>query len=1015
MIALIFAGLVSMQQLRRETFPDFLTPEVEIRVPYPGATAEEVEEAICRRIEDALDGVRFVKEVRSEARDGMAAVTVEMTEGGQYRPFKDEIDTAIAAMDDLPIESEEPIISELNTIDPVLSILVAGPMSAADLKLYAEDLKDRIQKLPVVSLVTIDGFSDHQLRVELSSEATLRYGLSGMDVANVIRRQSVDLPAGVIEAEGQEVVVRISEERVTADELADLVVVSDVEGSEIRISDLGVVVDDFEEAEEKVIMAGQRAALLRIEKTKNEDTIVVADAVKEFLERERQLRPQVKLVVVQDISTLIQDRLIMLLRNGWQGAILVFLTMWLFFNVRLSFWVVASLPVSFLGAFILVPHFDLTINMITLVGLLLALGILMDDGIVIAENVASHRALGKSSSRAAIDGVAQVAPGVISSFLTTLCVLGPLAFLSGRIGRVLEVVPMILIMVLSVSLIEAFMILPSHLGHSLRGDQTPGWMRLRIDHALDTIRSKFLVRLIDRLIRWRYLWLGCVLGSFILSIALAAGGVIKFQAFPEIEGDTVVARVLMPAGTPLEQTEQIVARMTAALNRVNNRLSPDQPQQQALVESTYAKFSENVDAFEKGSHVATIYAALLNAETRSTSIDDLIDDWKAEIGLIPDAVAITYTEPTLGPAGRNIEVRIQGQDLEELRNVSLEVKDWMREFPGVTNLSEDLRPGRPEYRIRFRPGILALNLDAQSMASQLRAAFQGQQAAEIQVEGESYEVTVLMNEAGQDAIADLEQFRFVLPSGEAVPLSTVTEIETGRGWARIARVDGQRVVTLRGDVNARKTNTNAILAALRSDMIPVIEKEHPGIQFNFEGEAAEGETTLASMRRAMSVGVVGVFVLLSFQFRSYIEPLIVMVAIPLSLIGVIWGHFLLGYDLSMPSILGFISLAGVVVNDSILLVLFLRLARSRGVDAHDAAVGASRDRFRAILITSLTTVAGLLPLLFEQSLQAQILIPLAISIVFGLLSSTILVLLVIPCLYMVLHDFGLTAIQRSDD
>lgn len=1015
MIGLFVAGGLSLGELRRETFPDFFPEEVEIRVPYPGATAEEVEEAICQRIEDAIDGVRFVEEVRSEARQNLGTVTVEMTEGANYRSFKDEIDTEVAAIDDFPDQAEEPIITQLHTTDLVFELLVAGDMTADDLKLYAEGLKDRLQELPTVSLVTVGGFSDHQLRIELSPEALMRHGLSASEVAAIVRNQSVDLPAGVVEAKEEEILVRFTEERTTADGLANLVVLSDEAGAELRIRDLGQVVDDFELDEEKVMMDGRRTAVLQIQKTKTEDVLTVASQVKEFLELERQRHPQVDLKITQDTSVLVEDRLSMLVKNGWQGMLLVFFTMWLFFNVRLSFWVVASLPVSFFGAFFFMPHLGLSINMLTMVALLLALGTLMDDGIVIAENIAAHRERGKSAMAAAVDGVREVAAGVFSSFTTTVCVLGPLAFLSGNIGRVLEVVPMVLILVLAVSLIEAFLILPAHLGHSLHGEQKSGKFRHWVDGLLETVRSRVLAPLIARLIAWRYLWIGTVIAIFLASIALPAGGIIGFQALPELEGDTIVARVLMPPGTPLERTEQVVEELTHALERVNERLTPQQPKQQALVENIYTKFNLNADAFEKGPHVATVFADLLKAETRNTHLNDLMDAWREEAGPIADALKISYTEPTLGPAGRNIEIRIKGNDLEQLRNLSLEVKDWLEEFPGVTNLNEDLRPGRREYRIRFRPGVLALELDSQRMASQLRAAFQGQQAAEIQVGSESYEIEVRFNRAGQDAIADLEEFRFTLPNGELAPLSAVAEIEQARGWSRIARVDGKRTVTLRGDVDAERSNTEAVLNQFRSELMPEIQRKHAEISFELEGETAEAQQTRQSMQWAMLIGVIGVFILLSFQFRSYLEPLVVMVAIPLSLIGVIWGHLLMGYDLTMPSILGFISLAGVVVNDSILLVIFLKRANEEGHEPEGAAQQASRDRFRAILITSLTTIAGLLPLLFERSLQAQVLIPLAISVVFGLLASTILVLLVIPCLYMILHDLGLTTIAQEEE
>ena len=1037
MFGLVTIGLLSIGGIRRETFPDFQPREVEVRVPFPGATAGDVEEAVVRRIEDAIDGVRFVEEVRSDARDNLGVVTIEMIDGGDWTAFKDEIDTAVAAIDDFPAQTEEPVVEELHTTDAVMTVIVAGKMTAGDLKIYAEDLKDRMREVPGVSLIEVDGFSDHQLRVELSAEALLRHELSPTDVADAIRRQSVDVPAGVVEAGREEVLVRFDERRESARTLADLPVLGSESGGEVRLEDLGRVVDSFRNVEDRAVLYPRdgpplRAALLQIKKTNTEDSLDVAAAVKSFLEEERRRRPAVDLIVTADQSTLIADRLGLLITNGWQGMLLVFAAMWLFFNFKLSAWVVASLPVSFLGAFYFVPHFDITINMLSMVGLLLGIGILMDDGIVIAENIAAHHERGADPIEAAVAGVSEVGAGVFSSFLTTVCMLGPLAFLSGNIGRVLEVVPMILLLVLAVSLIEAFMILPAHLGHSLHGTRERGGIRRRIDGAFDWIRENILGRAIDAAVRFRYLWIGTVVALFMIAVAIPASGWLKFQALPELDGDAGVARVLMPQGTPLDRTEAVTRQLVDAIWRINEELTPEQPDGQPLVRNVYARFNQNVDAFESGPHVVTVHVDLLTGERRTIRLDELYRRWREEVSVIADAVAVNFTDPGLAPSGRNIEIRARGRDLNRIRDAALAVEERLRPFPGVENLTTDLRPGKREYQIRFRPGVLAAGLDGNRMASQLRAAFQGEKAVEIQVGGESYEIEARFDPASQDSLSDLMNFRFTLPRDTSgivsdqsdtngpVPkqndaaLSSVATVTEARGWSRIARVDGVRTATLRGDVDSRRTNTAALMSTFETDILPDLQEDFPGVQFEIEGETAESGRTAGSLLRGLLIGLVGVFILLSFQFHSYVEPVIVMAAIPFSLIGVIVGHLLLGYPLTMPSMLGFVSLAGVVVNDSILLVLFLKQQRREGSDPAEAAGRASRDRFRAILITSLTTMAGLLPLTFETSLQAVVLIPLAISIVFGMLTSTVLVLLVIPCLYVCLHDLGLTNDPASE-
>ena len=1012
MIAIVVSGTLSLGRLRRETFPDFRPREVQVTVPYPGANARDVEEGVLQRIEDAIDGVRFVEEVRGDARNNLGSVTIEMTEGGEWTAFKDEIDTAIASIDDFPDRTEEPLIEELHTTDPVLNVIVAGDMLAADLKSYAEELKNRLQQVPHVSLIEIEGFSERQLRVELSKPALIRHGVSASDVAAALARQGVDLPAGEIETRQEDLLLRFDERRETPETLGDLVVLADPQGGQIRLRDLGIVVDDFRLAEEKGVFyprglaGGRRAALLQIEKTKGQDTLVVAEAVEQALKRERAERPAVDLIVTSDISRLVSDRLALLIKNGLQGMLLVFAVMWLFFNTRFSFWVVVSLPVSFLGAFVFLPPLDITINMLSMTALLLGIGILMDDGIVIAENIASHSERGGDPHQAATQGIREVSGGVISSFLTTTVVLGPLAFLAGNIGRVLEVVPIVLLLVLAVSLIEAFMILPHHLAHSLRPQRDPARFRQTVDQGLEWVRGRILRRAVDRLIRWRYPWVGAVVAVFLISLTLPISGWLEFQALPELDGNTIAARVLMPQGTPLPRTEEVLEKLVDAIRKVDETYTPEQPNERPLVEAVFARFNRNADAFEQGPHVATIEVELLEAETRTVRVDELLDAWRGETGTIADAVTISFLEPMRSPTGRNIEIRLRGGELDPLREAGLEMKEWLTRFPGVENLTIDLRPGKREFTIGFRPGMLGFGLDGVSMANQLRAAFQGRQAIEIQVGSESYELEARLNAESQASLQDLENFRFTLPDGRQAPLSAVATITPTRGWSRIARVDGLRTATLRGDVDTRVANTAAILESLRRQFVPELTTRFPGIQIDLEGEVAETAITRQSLERGLLIGFIGVFILLSYQFRTYTEPLIVMTAVPMALVGVIWGHVVMGYPLTLPSMIGFASLAGIVVNDSILLVIFLKQSRRDGMSATEAAGQASYDRFRAILITSLTTIAGLIPLTLETSLQAQLLIPLAVSIVFGLLASTFLVLLVIPCLYVILNDLG---------
>lgn len=1017
MLIFIVMGVFSISSLRRETLPDHSADQAEVRVLYPGATAEDVEQAICQRIEDAAESVNYVEEIRSEAREGVGVVVVEMQEGNDFRQFIDDIKTEVEAINDFPEQAEDPIIKELGRTDQVISVAVTGPMSVPDLKAYCEDLKDRLQRDDQISLVTIQGFSDHQIRIQVPAQTLMQYGLSLSEIADVISRQSVDLPAGTIETSDQEILIRFTDERRSPKEFEDLVVVAGKSGAEIRLGDIAQIRDVFELEEDKILFNGQRAGILQITKTKTEDALRIVDALKLVLEEAEQTNPPgVRFTLTQDVSSVVRDRLMLLTRNGWQGLILVFLTMWLFFSFKFSFWVAVGLPVSFLGAFFFIPHIGYSLNMLTMVGLLIALGLLMDDAIVISENIATHLKQGKSALQAAIDGTDEVKAGVLSSFVTTLCVFGPISFLEGFIGKVLKVMPVILILVLTVSLVEAFCILPNHLAHSLKhyDPDKQGKIRRRFDGAIEWVRENILGRVADFAVTWRYLFLGLTIAAFILSVGMIASGRLKFQAFPDIDGDVVEARVLMPQGTPLSRTEAVAERMVRAMDEVDKEFMPLQPGNQHLVKNIAVQYNKNMDAYESGPNMVTVGVDLLAAEKRNARVDDVLNKWREKIGEVPDVIFMKFTEPAIGPAGLPIEIRVKGQKLEELKSAALEIQEWFSRFKGVFDVFDDLRPGKPEVRIRMREGAVAAGLNAQMIAAQLRTAYYGKTADEIQVGSESYEIDVRLRDEDQNSLADLEYFHVTLPDGKQVPIGAVAILETGRGYARIARIDGQRAVTVQGNIDAKMTNIAEIMRMFRETLLPDLEKRYPSVQIVIEGESKESAKTGASMRRGFLIGIIGVFILLSFQFRSYIEPIVVMLAIPFALIGVVWGHILMGLELCMPSMMGFISLAGVVVNDSILLVEFIKIRRREGLSIPDAARRASRERFRAVMLTSLTTIAGLLPLLSERSLQAQILIPLATSIVFGLMASTVMVLIIVPSFYSILGDLGLAVKIESE-
>lgn len=1018
MAAIMILGLVALPGLQRETFPEIENDQVQVQVVYLGATADEVEDAVCRRLEDALEGITHLDEMRCEAREGVATAVAVKREGASMERFLSDVKSEVDAIDDFPDGTETPLVEELGRTDRVISVAVTGPDDPVALKAYAANLKARLLRRTSAAEITVAGFSDHHLRIEIPAWRLRQYGLSAPDIANIVQRHSVGTPAGRLEGRAEDALLRFDDQRKSVDELRSLVVISGRTGASIRLGEIARISDRFDRDEDKVLFNGRRAAILDIDKTRSQDILSVYQSVADFVAAERERAPGgVQLALTQNRASIVRDRLDMLVRNGLQGLLLVFLTLWLFFSFRYSFWVTMGLPVSFLGALFVLPVMGISINMISMVGLLIGVGLLMDDAIVIAENIAARMAQGCAPLHAAVVGVQQVRAGILSSFTTTVLVFGSLAFIGGEIGQILRILPIVLIVVLSVSLVEAFLILPHHLGHSLAHmkQASPSRFRQGFERRFAALQDRGFGPWLDRAVEYRYLTLGLVVMLLILAASMPAGGKLKFVGFPDIDGDIVEARVLLPQGTPLARTEQVVARLEAALTRLNARYKPRQPDGQDLVHNVTVIYGQNPDAYETGPHVARVVVDLLSAEVRDAPLDELRQAWRQEVGEPADVIAVKYTEPTIGPGGRPIDIRLLGTDLQRLKAASGELQAWLNGFAGVLDLSDDLRPGKREYRLRLKPGAGALGLDARSVADQVRAAFQGVKVDEFPVGPEFYEVNLRLIPEDRIGPADLDDLTIIGRNGALVPLSVVAEVQEVRGWARIHRVDRQRAVALQGDVDGKVANAQELLGLARAQFLPGLLERYPDVSYELQGQSSESAKTGKSIARNVLLGLIGVYMLLALQLRGYLTPLTVMLVIPTAFIGVVLGHVALGLDMTMPSIVGMASLFGVVVNDSILLVLFIRDKRASGISVPTAAKQAGRARFRPILLTSITTVAGLMPLLLERSLQAQILIPLAAALAFGLAATTLIALFLVPAVYCILDDFNLLGALHAED
>jgi len=1015
MLIIILLGAIGAFSIRRDVFPEFKSDFINVQVIYKGASAEEVEETICQRIEEEIEGIEGIERVESTAREGLAMVTVEVTDRYEVGSVLKDVENAVDAIDNFPEDVEEPIVWEVKRISPVCTVSVwADRMPEKDLLALADVIKEELQALDKVSQVETTGFSEHQIRIEVRLNELLALGLTIGDVAREIRAQSLDLPAGSVETGEREIKIRVMDQRRRADDFRDLIVKVSPAGARIPLDAVATVTDTFEEEWTQTTFAGRRSVNLEVNKTDQEDTIEVARQVEAYVQRRQAtLPPSVHLTMWGNWATYVEDRLNMLRENGILGFILVFFTLWLMLNLRLSFWVAVGIPISFLGTLWLLNFTDMTLNMITMFSLIMAVGIIVDDAIVIGENIFAHYCQGKDAAEAAIDGTKEVSLGVVASMLTTVAVFMPLLLMEGEIGKILRVMPVGVITALSVSLLEAFLILPHHLRHALdKMPKSPPRLRAAIDRLVKWFTHRAYGPVLEFSLRRPWIPLSAVIALFLFSLGMLLSGRLKFELFPELDGDFIVAQVELPQGTDLRRTQATVRRIEDALAEVGEQFRDRQPGGQDLVRHVSSSFGfireirRGAGTPETGSHLAQVVAQLLGADTRDGRCDEVLQAWRAKVGHVPDVVRLTYDQMQVTPGGKPIDIQLRGEDLQELKLASLELQDEIRGYPGTLNVTDNLRPGKQEVRVRLKPAGRPLGITAAALASQLRDAFWGSIAEEFQRGSDTFEVEVQFAPEDRRSLADLHDFKVRTPDGQTRPFDEVASYEKVRGFSQIVRVDRRRTLSVTADVDTSKGNSKEIMAGLENDYFPDFLARHPGVTINLEGQRKESAKTFNSLRRGFLIGLAMIFLLLSFVFRSYVEPLVIMAAIPFGLIGAVLGHLLWGINWTMPSTIGFISLSGIVVNDSIVLVAFIKLRLREGKTVHKAVHQAGMQRFRPVFLTSATTVAGLFPMIMETSLQAQFLVPMAISISFGLLFATVIVLVLVPCLYSILARLG---------
>ncbi len=1056
MFALLAAGLLFGTNLRREFFPEIRPSQVTITAPYPGASPEEVEKSLAIRIEDKIADLRGIKEVQSTVSEGLVSIFIEYEDGVRIEDAVAEIKREIDSLEDLPEESDNIVVDKFEPNLPVIVLSVFGDADPRDLKNTIRVLRDDLRTLEGMGDIAIDGARTDEVRVEVDPARMLEFRLSLPHITSLIREHMRELPGGTVRSATSNTSIRTVATEDRAASVADIVVVSAPGGRVVRLRDIASVEDTFSDIDLSVRLNGKLAVSLTVFKVGEQDAIDMSNMVKAYAAglkgegfsltwRERlasvfqrpgtddppservrayelgRLRAAttplpVDVALTTDLARFIEGRLSLLTRNALWGLMLVFTTLFLLLNWRTSFWVGVGLVVAIAGTLAAMRFLGVTLNLLTMFGLIVVLGLLVDDAIVVAENITRRHERGEKPTDAAIRGTNQVLWPVVATVLTTVFAFLPLALIEGQLGDMLQFLPIVVAIALGASLVESLLILPSHVGHSLEaGDRRKreGHVGVleRAESRFDAGRERLLnrvllpayVRLLGRAIHARYLTLTCFVGVLIVSAAMYFGGRLQFTLFETDDAEVINATVRMAVGTPVERTDEVIAMIEAAA-----RLQPEVPVIWAVAGAQGNMTGELPDTSQP--HLGQVVLELVAVEDRpepKRTSKQIIDAILAEVGSPAGVKSLRMEGVGAGVGGPPITVGITAENLALAAIVAARVKQLLESYEGVYGIYDDADRGQRELRIELRDGASELGFTVTDLAQQVRAAVVGLEAYTFAGDRENVDVRVTLPRAVRRNLAAIEQMHVFTPAGDPVPLGEIARLTERRANATIRRLDRDRIITVAADVT-EETNPDQVFADLRPQL-RVLEREYPGVQIVQRGRQKDMAESFDSLPLGMVAAAGLIYFVLCWLFGSYTQPLIVMSAIPFATIGMIWGHILLGYTMTFLSLIGFVALSGVVVNDSLIFMQFYNEQRAEDKPMVEALLHAGRNRFRAIMLTTITTVLGLSPLMLEQSFQARFLIPMAITISFGLMSATGVILIALPCIVVIFDDIKRSA------
>jgi len=1005
MIMMILAGLWGLRQLNTQFFPTFNIDVITVTLPWSGATAEDVEASITNPIEQALNGLDGVKSMDSVSAAGVSTIVLEYEQGYDLAQAEDELRQQVDQIRNLPNTGEEVKIRRIVNYDTVSRMLLTGDIEFSQLRSLAHQFERELLQRGIAK-ISVDGLPEEEIAIQVPTVHLKELGLSLDDVSQRIQAASRDVPVGNAGRDEQARQLRFVEQRRTARDFENLPVIADSNGRLVRLGDIAQIERRPRDEQVDYSLNGLPAISLHLQRSTTSDTLEAARILETWLEETRpELPPSVELVVFDEQWSLINERISVLLKNGLGGLLLVVIILFLFLSARVAFWVTVGIPVSFTATLAVLYLIGGSINMLSLFALIMALGIIVDDAIVVGEHAMSEFQKGATPTDAALEGAQSMLAPVMSSSLTTIAAFLPLLAVSGIIGTIIGAIPMVVICVIIASLFESFLVLPGHLRHSFEKAENwnPGKFRRGFNKGFGTFSNRMFRPAIRFAVHNRWMSFAAAIATLILTIGLVAGGHVNFRFFPTPEGSAIFANVSFISGTPRADVKTYIEDVEKALWETQESYGEELIRVATVVRG--ATIDPGGSSNSSGDQHASMYVELVSADRRNVRNPDFIQAWRDRIPQQPGIENLNIVEPQVGPPGRDVEIQITGASVDAVKAASIELQQYLQRIDGVFAVSDDLPFGREQLILDISPTGQALGLTVDGVGRQLRSSFDGTTVQIFPDGDDELEVNVMLPDAERNQLGSFDSLSITTPAGTTVPLANVVNTSGRRGFETVAHAEGKLAVTVGASVNPAKANENAIRARVGQELLPTLETKH-GVEFSQEGRAADQRETLADMQVGAMIALALIYLVLAWVFGSYSWPLVVMTVIPFGIVGAIWGHWWMNIDVTILSLFGFFGLSGIVINDSIILVMFFKKLIANGVEVEKAVVEASCQRLRAVLLTSLTTIAGLTPLLFERSLQAQFLIPMATTIAFGLAFATLLVLILVPSLLVIREDIG---------